>query len=273
MTSAVLSQTVSADGEIIIAINQISQDYATNTSHVQVTGQIKALSGNNAAILKRNYNIDGSISGDANYSTHGLYSGLDVGKTFTFVQRTFTLWHGPLGNRTANFTVSYAGILGVDSRFPQAQITNTLVLDRIPLDATKPGQPQFSNEKPTSLTVTWDAPVDDGGSPVVDYVLRRYNGTSATGTHIDNSGNSLTRNLTGLSPGATYTFTVVALNGSAIDHGVSPPSDPNTITTVAGSWIRVNGKWVKAIPYVRKLGVWKQAIPYVRSGGTWKKTG
>ena len=270
MTSSTLTQTVSTYGRIKIDITQVSQDLLKNTSVVRVDGTIinasPSSTENHAAKT-----IACWISGDAGFTGPKFSFDLKHGQSLRFITRTFTVSHDSTGNRTVNFEVKY-GVTGV-AMFPNNEsISNSLDLDLIPRPPSAPGQPQFSNEKPTSLTVTWDAPSDDGGSAITNYILRKYTGTSATGTYISSIGNSLIRNLTDLDPGQTYTFTVVAINGAKIGSGYSPASALATIDTVAGAWIRNGGKWVKAIPYVRTGGIWKQAILYVRASGTWKKT-
>lgn len=269
MPQSVLTNAVSADGRLTIIITQESQDREFNISRVRVEGRLTNAPGA-SQVSHFPTTIDCAIGGDGNFNGPQFGFNLFGGEETQFISRVFALFHDNAGHLTVHFTVSY-GITGL-SRFPDNEsISNTLVCDDIPQIPTRPGQPQFSDEKPTSLTVTWAAPSSDGGGPITDYILRRYDGTDTSGPYRTSSSNSTTRHLTDLDPGNTYTFTVIALNGSRLK--VSPVSLPNTITTVAGSWIRVGGKWKKAIPYVRTGGKWKQAIPHVRSGGVWKKTG
>lgn len=128
-----------------------------------------------------------------------------------------------------------------------------------------PGTPSFSNRGLTTVTVTWALSGSTGGKPIKSYLLRRWNAATMTGPHYDSSANNRTRNVTGLIPGNPYTFAVYALN----DDGYSNRSGTATIDMYGGCYIRVGGKWKKAIPYVRSGGRWHMAIPYIRSGGTW----
>lgn len=128
-----------------------------------------------------------------------------------------------------------------------------------------PGTPSFSNRTLTTVTVTWALSGSTGGKPIKSYLLRRWNAATMTGPHYDSSANNRTRNVTGLIPGNPYTFAVYALN----DDGYSNRSGTATIDMYGGCYIRVGGKWKKAIPYVRSGGRWHMAIPYIRSGGTW----
>lgn len=77
---------------------------------------------------------------------------------------------------------------------------------------------------PTSATVTFAPPLDDGGSAITSYTVSSSPGT----TTISGSGSPI--EFTGLSPNTAYTFTVTATNGD----GTSSASEPsNSITTDA----------------------------------------
>ncbi|MEN9714641.1 MAG: hypothetical protein RJA35_108, partial [Actinomycetota bacterium] len=87
----------------------------------------------------------------------------------------------------------------------------------------------------TTATVTWQAPASNGGSPVTDYLVTSSGGQTCTTT-------LLTCQVTGLTNGVSYTFTVQARN--AIDLGDSSlasnavtPVGPQTVafTSVAQS--------------------------------------
>lgn len=257
-------------------IVQVKQDWSNNTSEVRVEGLLK---NKTTDVIRHDpVNIGRWITGsaafqDSDWNIYILPVKFAPNNIEIFISHSFTLKHNSDGTRDVHFIFKY-GKTDLPS-FPDYQtVEGTLTLDRIPLRPTKPGQPQFSSEAPTTLLVSWTAPTDDGGNAITDYILRRYDGATTNGTHLDSSSNTLSRRITGLTPGATYTFTVVAKNASqGAANGFSPESDPNTITTVSGGNVKYTGTWHKAIPYVRHLGVWKQAIPYVRSGGTWDKTG
>jgi alpha-tubulin suppressor-like RCC1 family protein/uncharacterized membrane protein len=82
----------------------------------------------------------------------------------------------------------------------------------------------------TSATVTWGAPVDNGGAPITDYKV-----VSPDGTTID-AGTSTSATFTGLTPGTTYTFSVYATNSAnltsaaAVSPSVNvPPATPVTV--------------------------------------------
>lgn len=74
----------------------------------------------------------------------------------------------------------------------------------------------------TAATVTWAAPVDDGGAPITDYTV-----LSSDGTLMD-AGTSTFATFSGLAPGTAYTFTVTATNSAGLTSAPSPPSPPIT---------------------------------------------
>ncbi len=98
--------------------------------------------------------------------------------------------------------------------------------------ATAPGAPTIGTATPghASATVTWRPPTSDGGSPITGYLITPYIGTTAqTGITV---GDVLSYDVTGLTNGTTYTFTVAAIN--AIDTGpASGMSNPVTPVGVA----------------------------------------
>lgn len=80
-----------------------------------------------------------------------------------------------------------------------------------------------------SAVVTWDSPFDTGANPIHSYVVAAHDGTTCTWV----SG-PLTCEVTGLTNGRAYTFTVTATNSS----GTSPQSvasTPVTPRTVPGA--------------------------------------
>jgi hypothetical protein len=74
-----------------------------------------------------------------------------------------------------------------------------------------------------SAVVSWEAPADDGGTPITQYLVTSSPGVVATGT----SGSARSIAVLGLTNGVAYTFTVTARN--AVGSGPpSVPSDPVT---------------------------------------------
>ena len=83
----------------------------------------------------------------------------------------------------------------------------------------------------TSATVTWTAPASNG-SPITGYIVTPFrNGVAQTPVTFDAS--TTTRTLTGLTAGASYTFTVAAVN--ALGTGPTSPASAAVVPyTVPG---------------------------------------
>ena len=81
------------------------------------------------------------------------------------------------------------------------------------------------------------------------------------------AANNLSRNVTGLGPGATYIFQVRCENKI----GWSAWTPYRYGTMIAGARIRRDGKWTATAAFVQNNGKWHEAVPYVRDGGTWHR--
>ncbi|QUC01097.1 fibronectin type III domain-containing protein [Cellulosimicrobium cellulans] len=123
--------------------------------------------------------------------------------------------------------------------------------------------PSISNLSTTSATVSWGASTNGNGATVNGYQLQVLQGSTVV---YDNTATSLSRNVTVLSPGVTYSARVRARNSAGLFSGWSSTS----FTTVSGMKVRVGGVWRNAKVWVRLGGTWRQAKVYVRNGGTWK---
>jgi hypothetical protein len=75
----------------------------------------------------------------------------------------------------------------------------------------------------TTATVSWSAPVDDGGVPIAAYVVT--NTVDGTATIV--TGDQTSATIVNLTDGVPYTFTVTAVNVL----GPGPPSDPTDPVT------------------------------------------
>jgi Fibronectin type III domain/Siphovirus protein of unknown function (DUF859) len=262
MPSADSTLQIGSSHRLRIIIDQTSQSQAGNHSNVRVRGIMYNDSGYRD--WNAYNNIHRAISGEEYWDPGNFGFDLSGGESLTFLDHTFTIGHNADGTKTVSFTVTYGDtqIAGFDG--PKSK-SDTLTLTRIGSHPDAPGQPQFSNITPTTVTVDWTAPGDDNGLSITNYKLRRWTGPSQSGTYTDSNSNSRTRNVTGLIPGGVYTFAAYAYNAA----GWSAASTDNHLTLFAGGMIRVGGVWKSATPYVRVDGVWKVAIPYIRSGGTW----
>src|SRR4029079_5531602 len=77
------------------------------------------------------------------------------------------------------------------------------------------------------ITVTFNAPAHNGGSPIAGYSAT-CTGSGSPGSALDTSSPIV---VTGLDNGSAYTCTVTAMNGV----GSRPPSNPSPSVTPAGT--------------------------------------
>jgi hypothetical protein len=103
--------------------------------------------------------------------------------------------------------------------------------------ATVPGIPTgvTATAGNAQATVSWTAPVSDGGSPITNYVVTPFIGAVAqTPTTV---GNVTSTPVIGLSNGTTYTFKVAAVNviGTGSQSAASNPVTPSASATVPGA--------------------------------------
>lgn len=85
-------------------------------------------------------------------------------------------------------------------------------------------------------TVSWSAPVDDGGSPVTGYAVT----ASPGGASMSVAGSVTSAEVTGLVGGQTYTFVVTASN--AVGASASAPSDPVTLASGPSAPVQVQAQ-------------------------------
>ncbi|MEZ5205017.1 MAG: fibronectin type III domain-containing protein [Acidimicrobiales bacterium] len=90
-----------------------------------------------------------------------------------------------------------------------------------------------------AVTLSWIAPVSDGGSPIIGYVVTPYIGASPQ-TPVTFNSTATTQTITGLGNGTTYTFTVQAETANGVGPE-SAPSTPITPRNVPGSPYSVTG--------------------------------
>jgi hypothetical protein len=134
-----------------------------------------------------------------------------------------------LTNGTAyTFTVKATNLIGTG---PASAASNSVTPTAA---ATAPGAPTIGTATAgnASATVKWTAPASNGGSPITGYVITPFIGATAQ-TPID-VGNVLTDDVTGLTNGTAYTFTVKATNLI----GTGPASAAsNSVTPTAGGLV------------------------------------
>lgn len=254
-------------GKMYITIQLESQNLVANTSTLKVFGELENTN---------NFVVD---NGSGKYCSLSIQQFFDdtwdshfkANERRTIISHTFTISHGSDGDLTVHWNF-HIGNSGTNTFGGNRDVDATLFCKHIDQTASKPAAPTVAALTATSIDLSWPAPANDHGPSITDYIVSQYNGPVvkqfADATY---NGLNRTRHITGLTPGATYTFTVVAINGSQINGGKSPTSNPRVVTLQPGPNIRVAGVWTKSTLYVRDGGEWKQGIPFVRSGGVWKQ--
>ena len=258
-------------GKIIITANEGTLDEANNRSQINVTAQI--YNGNSNQAGPNSHTLSSAMTGSdpqgddlGSAGPNWSVGTLAAGATKTIFTKSVWAAHNSSGGGTATVGWNYHAI-----QTPQTAIfgTSGTISVNVPLSQLggAPNAPTglvASNILPTSMTISWDSVPG-----ATDYLLAGSLGdTIDTWLIEEHSDGGLSINLTGLAAGKDYTFEVFAQNAA----GYSPASDPYTVQTLAGAWIRVGGVWKQAIPYVRDAGVWKMALPYIRQAGVWKQT-
>lgn len=117
----------------------------------------------------------------------------------------------------------------------KSEPSSYLQVTTLPILPCKPEAPRQSTRmklEPTSLNIEWDPPVDDGGSPILNYTLRMGCPVGAS-EHQDEDvyqGPRRQCTISGLKPGEKYSFQVMATSKA----GPSPWSDLSELHTAPG---------------------------------------
>ncbi len=107
--------------------------------------------------------------------------------------------------------------------------TRTLVFPTAPPDA--PGNVAVVADPAThTMTVSWAAPLDDGGSPVTGYTATAVDAAGHGAATATTDATATSQAFTGLTPGESYTFEVHAVNatGTGPDAASAPVRLPTT---------------------------------------------
>ena len=116
-------------------------------------------------------------------------------------------------------------IVTVDDGFVQSMRSGTLTVTTLPAAPGAPVNLRVPNIGATSITLEWEAPAANGGD-LESYSITQTGGTTGTGTStvLHSTGvtvggpTTFTETFTGLAPGTTYEYNVIAINrGGAID--------------------------------------------------------
>jgi hypothetical protein len=126
---------------------------------------------------------------------------------------------GLTGGTSYTFTVTASNPNGAAA--PSSQSNGVT-----PTAPTAPTAPQAVSGSPATsqASVSWSAPVNNGGSPVTSYTVTPYAGSTA-GTALQVSGSTTSTPVTGLSNGTSYTFQVTATNSV----GTSPSATSSIV--------------------------------------------
>jgi chitodextrinase len=191
-------------------------------------------SSDNVGVSGYEYSMNGGSTwtGVGNVLTVNL-TGLSAGVSYTFSVRAFDA----AGNRSAQSSVTFSTV------------------DNVPPSA--PGTPSVASLGATTATLNWSAATDNVGVTGYEYSIN--GGSSWTGI-----GTALTVNLTGLTPGVTYTFYVRAFDAAGNRGATSsvsfrptdttPPSAPGTPTMSSITATSAVATWTAATDNVGVTG-------------------
>src|SRR5579872_4853867 len=174
-------------------------------------------------------NFTNIVANSGSSFTAYSHTGLQVGHTYSY--RVFAI-----------------NSIGTSNSSNIATTTLTQVL-------TAPGSPTLSANpsSATSVSLSWTAPTNDGGSAITGYKIEYTNGTSAYIVLVANTGNSQTGYIhSGLVTGTSYSYRVTAINSI----GAGNPSNvvtvqpqetktPTITTAVATSPTSIMISWIK----------------------------
>lgn len=162
------------------------------------------------------YIVEYSADGGQNWSIFADGTSTDTSATITSL------------NNDTEYTIRVSAVNAVGTGSPSATQTAT------PVAPTAPDAPTnlLLTVGDSEIEAAWDAPLDDGGSPITDYIIEYSDdGGSSWSTFADGTGIGTTATITGLTNGTEYTVRVSAVN--AIGTGVA--SSTATATPVAGT--------------------------------------
>ena len=134
--------------------------------------------------------------------------------------------YAPLGEAVDTVAVTVTTIGGTSAPTPADVFTYTATATNTPGAPTMGG----ATGGDTSATVSFSAPLSDGGSPIMSYTATAVDGTKPANGGETASGPSSPITITGLTNGDSYTFTVAATNSN----GAGAASAPSNAVVPAG---------------------------------------
>jgi hypothetical protein len=133
-----------------------------------------------------------------------------------------------------------------------SNVTTATTFNAVPLAPTGLNATVVSSFQ---INLSWNAPVDNGGSSIIGYKINRsINNSTTWDTIVANTGNTTTYNDTGLSPNTNYRYHVFAINSigtslrsntaSATTPSISiVPQPPTGLVATAISSSQINLRW------------------------------
>jgi len=177
-------------------------------------------------------------------------------------------WNGTYGLQNPDYGVS-GGPFPVD-------LTRTAVITR---DApSQPSGVQTTQATQSSISLSWTAPTDTGGTPIFDYVIEAQTNSGPWGVVNDGVGTSTSFVHTGLIRGADYLYRVSAINESDLigasttldvaRYAVSVPSAPTNPLSPSYTASLVNLSWTAPSDDGGR-SITDYVIEYMSNGGSW----
>jgi prepilin-type N-terminal cleavage/methylation domain-containing protein len=264
--STPLSGSIVASSGLTIGQNGNGQFY-TNASLAQVSVFNTAISPTNLTTLYESAYVPPTVetlsvisvtagTGSANVTwtdpnpptniTGYVVTASPGGLTCSTVSATSCTVSGLTNGVSYTFTVQQDTATGLGTiSAPSASIADTVTVPGAPSDIT-------AQTSASSANVTWSAPVDSGGSPIISYEVEYASAPFTTWTVAATNVSSTSYSVTGLTTGTSYEFRVAASNdqgqgpyqstaSSQVNAGVpSPPQSLAAVPTNAAigvSWL------------------------------------
>lgn len=124
-----------------------------------------------------------------------------------------------------------------------------------------------SNIGPSTTTLTWSAPTDNGGGTITGYIIQRATNSAFTDDLTEFSqGTTRSRTFTDLTPSTTYYYRVASVNAAGRSYFSTPAI---SATTISGAYVSVNGSWRGAGIFVSDGTDWQPATIAVSDGTSW----
>jgi hypothetical protein len=173
-----------------------------------------------------------------------------------------TFAHDANGYGSINYSAS-ANMVNLGSASASGSLTGA----RIPKAPVTNGAPVVSAIMPTTATVTWPANTNNNGASIDQYLLRINKNTPADSAGYTDYGldaSTLSKALTGLTPGTTYYAVVYAHNGQ----GYAPKSAQTTFKTLSGAYTWNGSAWKPCEIMTYKSTGWTSAAETRTWNGT-----